>query len=654
MRAEERIRLLALVEIGFRPAHAMAHGPAYDVSTGDTRWFQDNIPCQAACPAGTDVPRYIALLADGRAAESDALNREHNILSGCLGRVCARPCEAACRRGLVDEPIAICGLKRAAYDLAPPRLPELPPRANGLSVGIVGAGPAGLAAARELAWAGFTVVIYERREVPGGMLWAGIPAWRLRRAIIENEVRAILTLGVEIRYGVQVGGHVALDELLTRHDALLLAAGCQDSVRLGIPGEELAGVAGGLPFLAGVNLDGGGAEFRGARVVTIGGGYTSLDCARTALRLGADESVLTYRRDEAAMPVAAEELREAAREGVRFAFLASPGRILGEGGRVVGVELERNRLVTREGECAELPPVPGSSVVLPCERVIVAIGQRQRDDLGVGGTVKRLRWPGVPAVDQELRTDHPRIWAAGDFVARPRDVISAIADGKRAAASIARALRGAAPSAPVAELTSLSAPDFPGLRRLLADGVADWTLTTLARRLDQDDDYLELRRRELPLLALAEREIGAPGGLTREVEAGFAPALAADEARRCLQCQLNIFIDGNACILCNGCVEVCPQQCIEMVTADRLAAIDGDTVLAEAAAAALGDSGAAMLIHEADCVRCGRCVERCPTGCLTLEHFRAVEPDVVPHDPVAAARGNEGRHRGLPLPAGAS
>ncbi|HEU5423880.1 MAG TPA: FAD-dependent oxidoreductase [Nitrolancea sp.] len=629
MRAEERIRLLALVETGFRPAHATSTGPAYAVATGDSQWFQDNIPCQAACPAGTDVPRYIALLADGRAAESDALNREHNILSGCLGRVCARPCEAACRRGVVDSPVAICSLKRAAYDLAPPRTPERPRRANGRSVGIVGAGPAGLAAARELARAGFRVVIYERHAVPGGMLWAGIPAWRLPREIIQDEVQAIVALGVEIRYGVQVGRQITLDELLAGHDAVVLATGCQDSVQLGIPGEELAGVTGGLAFLEGVNLDGAGADYRGARVVTIGGGYASLDCARTAQRLGAAQSVLTYRRDETAMPVAADELREAAREGVDFAFLATPKRILGEGGRVTGVELERNRLVTRAAGRAELEPIPGSGFVLPCERVIVAIGQRQRDDLGLAGAITRLRWPGVPAVDQELRTDHPRVWAAGDFAARPRDVISAIGDGKRAAASIDSTLRGAVPRAPEAELTSLSTPEFPSLRRLLAEGVADWTLTTLARRLDQDDDYLELPRQEMSLLSLAEREIGAPAGLGREVEQGFAPDLAADEARRCLQCQLNIFIDGNACILCNGCVEVCPQQCIEMATVDRLAAIDGDTKLAGAAGAAIGDSGAAMLIHEVDCVRCGRCVERCPTGCLTMEHFRVVEPDAV-------------------------
>src|SRR5579884_3033777 len=269
MKAEDRVRLLALVETGFRPAHAQADGPSYAVSTGDLQWFQDNIPCQRACPAGTDVPRYIALLADGRYADSEALNREHNVLPGCLGRVCARPCEDACRRGLVDAPVAICSLKRAAYDYMPARLTEPPMRPNGRGVGIVGAGPAGLAAARELARAGFRVTIYERRPVPGGMLWAGIPDWRLPRQVIRDEVRVIERLGVEICYGVGAGQDVSVADLIAGHDAVLLAAGCQEAVRLGIPGEELAGVSGGLPFLERVNLGGAAEESRGARVAVI-------------------------------------------------------------------------------------------------------------------------------------------------------------------------------------------------------------------------------------------------------------------------------------------------------------------------------------------------------------------------------------------------
>ena len=619
-----RIRLLALVTLGYRPSGVPKAGPAYDVATGDAAWFRDNIPCQAACPAHTDISRYIALIADGRYADSYELNREANVLPGCLGRVCARPCEDACRRRYVDAPVSICALKRVAADAPRWATSEQPPLPSGRRVAIVGAGPAGLAAARELARKGHAVTVYDRYPVPGGMLWAGIPAWRLPRDVVRREVEQITALGVELRLGVDVGPDLPLVALIERHDAVLVATGCRDTSTLAIPGEDLSGVIGGLRFLEAANLTGAARFGADARVLTIGGGYTSIDCVRSARRLGARQVMLAYRRGRADIPVSEEELVEAEREGVAFTFGVSPVRIVGEGGRARGVEFVRNRVTTRGDGRPAVEPIPGSDFVIPADYVIVAIGQRANHALDPEGLLGQPDRKGALPVGADFRTRHPRVWATGDYVAGPRNVISAIADGKAAASAIDAALSGSeVKSAPEeAELTSLTQPELPLLRRLLQEGVADWSLSTPDRRVRRGDDYTSVRRRPMPLLPMTRRGLGTGTAAAPEVELGIGPEAGGIEAQRCLQCQLNIFIDGTQCILCNGCVEVCPYDCIEMVPIQRVRSVDGDPELPETAAKTLGNHAVAMVIDEERCIRCGRCVDRCPTGCLTMDHFR--------------------------------
>jgi formate dehydrogenase major subunit len=627
----ERIRLLGLVEAGFQPRRARTSGQPYNVFTGDAQWFADNIPCQAACPAQTDVPRYIALLADGRFDESYALNRAHNVFPGCLGRVCARPCEDACRRGHVDAPVAICSLKRLAADRGRPAPLPRPGIPSGRRVAIVGAGPTGLAAARELATWGHRVDVFEQYPVPGGMLWAGVPEWRLPRAVIRTEVGAITELGVSIHYNARIGQDIPMSSLVERFDAVLLAVGCQDTVRLGIPGEDLDGVVGGLRFLEQINLGlaGPSVDVDGKQVVVVGGGFTSIDCARSAVRSGATRTVLAYRRGRREIPIGADELREAENEGIEFAFHATPSRIVDGGGRAVGVEF------IRQG-----PPddQQGPSQVMPADLVIVAIGQRQKNEFLSGERVPEIDQRGVPIIDHDFRTTEPTVWAVGDYAAKPRNFITAIAEGKQAAAAIHRALTGGSepPNATRGELTSVSDPEPPLLRRLAAQGVVEWTLTTFDRRLRKDDDYVETKRQAMPVLPLAERAIGSPAGLATEVELGLSEATGALEASRCLQCQLNIFLDASRCILCGSCIDACPQQCIEMVAPEQLHSIDGIETGAQVdrrhdglrRPARREWPGAALLIDEEACIRCGRCVDRCPTGCLTMEHFRAVDVPV--------------------------
>jgi NADPH-dependent glutamate synthase beta subunit-like oxidoreductase len=491
-------------------------------------------------------------------------------------------------------------------------------------VAVIGAGVAGLSAARELALRGYRVIIYERHPVPGGMLWAGVPEWRLPRDVIVDDVRTVTDLGVEIQFHADVGRDIALSELVAGHDAVVVATGCPESVGLTIPGVDLDGVVGGLQFLEEVNLGAQPVDLTGQRIVTIGGGFTSIDCARTALRLGATQSVLVYRRSRRGIPVDAVELEEAEGEGVEFRFLAAPQRILGSRGRVIGVELMQNELGGPDASGRrEAVKVPGSEFVVAADQVIVAIGQRRNTDFDPEGLISRDTNRGTINVLPDLSTVHPKIWVTGDAVWKPRNFISAIADGKRVAANIDSRLGGFEMQKPEAELIPLPIQIKSTSLRHGVDGIAGWSLTTLSRRLRWGDDYLSTPRPVPLLLPMSKRGLGGTSPAP-EVEFGLSEEAALEGARRCLQCQLNIFIDSASCILCNGCVEVCPQHCIEMIAPERLARIDGDTDLAAQCASDFAAHGAAMVIDEEGCIRCGRCVDRCPTGALTMDHFRPV------------------------------
>ena len=616
-----RIRLLSFIDASFFSPFTIRSGKRYPIYTGDPQWFSDNIPCMTACPSHTDISRYIALVADGRYADSYELNREHNVFPGCLGRMCARPCEDACRRKEVDAPIGICYIKRVAADYRGETRHEVPPAPNGKTVAIVGAGVCGLTTARQLARKGYSVDIYERFPVPGGVMWTGVPEWRLPRDVIAEEVALITDLGVRIHYNMEVGKDIQLQQLSDEHDVVVLTAGCQTATGLGVPGEELEGVVSGLQFLEDVAL-GQKDVWVGKRVVTVGGGFTSMDCVRTVLRLGSERSVMTYRRTMHEIPVEELELEEAEIEGVEIQYMVTPTRVIGdENGHVIGIELVKNELGEPDASGRRRPmPVPGSEFVEECDMVIVAIGQKQ-DNRFLGGMFKNVDRRGVPLLDQNLKTEVHNIWAAGDYVINPTNFISSIGEGKRVADLIDQEIRGTLPKEKEMEITRIPTEYVSAPNALISEGVAEWTMTSMSRRLVWGDDYTGVGRQVMPVPPAAERGLGTFDN-TLESELGYTKPIGFEEAKRCLQCQLNIFIDGNRCILCNSCADVCPHECIEMISPERIYSIDNDVELAEMARAELGPYAAAMVIDERSCIRCGLCVDWCPTECLTMDHFR--------------------------------
>ena len=617
-----RIRLLAFLK-GESSIPFLQHGKRYMVDSGSIDWFRENVKCQLACPVHTDVPGYIALIADGKYEAAYQLNRQANIIPGILGRVCSHPCETACRACDVDGAISICRLKRSAADHRGEwkRTKKQPWRPE--KIAIIGCGPAGLGAANDLALMGYGVTIFDRYPVPGGTLWSGIPEFRLPRDLVSAEVENISDLGVEIRLNTEIGKDVTIDQLRKEYDAVLVAAGCMDPAKIRIPGEDLHGVYYGIEFMEEVNFT-YQAKRMGKKVVVIGGGYTAMDCSRGALRLGADKVYVAYRRSRAEMPVDEEERGETEREGVQFEYLVAPTEIVSDGkGGISGLKCVRTRLGDADASGRRSPVViDGSEFVIPCDTVVGAVSQYPINTF-LPPDVDVAKRAGRVLVDSKtFATTALGVFACGDFVTGPSTVIEAVAQGRKAAVQINRFIQGDRPRfterAEFKLIHALATPEEYYDAPLTSD-MTEWTATSMSRRLQWGDDYDLHGRTANPMIDVPLRVID----FKREVETGFTRTLAYKEAKRCYQCQLNIQIDGQMCILCNACVDVCPMKCIEMIPLERMAALDGQTNISLISRDQLGQFGAAMVIDETVCIRCGLCVKRCPTGCLTMQHFKA-------------------------------
>ena len=593
-------------------------------------WFDANVPCTQACPVLTNAGRYVAAIAAGDDELAYRIARLPNPFASICGRVCAAPCEIACRRGSIDQPIAIRALKRyvcekfgvesghgsRVYADAAPMAPKREER-----VAIVGAGPAGMACAHDLATFGYHPVVFEAQDRPGGMMVLGIPPYRLRRDLLQDEIRAILDMGVELRTGQALGRDFSLRSL--KDDgfaAVFLGIGCMRGRDLAIPGVELDGVLRAVDFLLNANL--GYRVELGDDVVVIGGGNVALDAARTALReiagtegdmegavtqtldvariakrLGARRVRVVALESREEMPAHEFEIEEAEVEGIEVFTRRGPKSIVGNG-HVTGLEtLDVASVFDPDGRFNPRM-IDGTESVLACDSIIMAIGQAPDLSWLAPEDGVELSPRGTIAVDREsLATSGEGIYAGGDVAFGPRNLIDAIGDGRRAAASIHRLIAGEAPPK----------PSLVG-RKLLP----------IIQVRGRTPDYTEYPRVEIPAEP-TERRIGSP-----EIELGYTEEEARTEASRCLQCFLNIMLDPSICILCGGCVDVCPEKCIRIIPIDDIEGVRAEV------------PSSALVIQEERCIRCALCVDRCPTDALSLQGWSEASTAPIALEPVGS------------------
>jgi heterodisulfide reductase subunit A-like polyferredoxin len=491
-------------------------------------------PCKLTCPVGQDVPGYLALVTTGKTKEALALIRSTNPLPGVCGRVCYHPCEDQCRRAFVDDPLAVKSIKRFVTENTPVSEDLLVQgKPTGRRVAVVGSGPAGLAAAHELALCGHGVVVFERAGELGGMLRLGIPAFRLPRTVLDADIEVIRNLGVDFRVNEEIDVD-SLQQIQDEFDAVFLATGAHRSIALDTPGSDVEGVWAGIEFLRSVNLR--QSTKIGQRVAVIGGGNTAVDTARTAVRLGAKTVCMYYRRSRSEMPADEQELLALGEEGIDIEFLVAPTKVLSQDGRVSGIEMQKMELGERGPDGRRQPfPIDGSEFTESVDTVILAIGQKPETELLKASGLTLTRWDTVTADDTLRQTNIDRIFAGGDVVRGPSSVVEAMSDGQRAARAIDNLLSGR----PLDE--GLEPPsDAP--QPLTDEERLTLTITTESRR-----------RAVMPELDSRDRLSGF-----EEVELGFTEAMAREEAARCLNC--------GVCSGCRECTAVCEVGAIDLAT----------------------------------------------------------------------------------------
>jgi len=572
-------------------------------------YFHKVVDCQWACPAHTPVPEYIRLIAAGRFTDAYMVNWRSNVFPGILGRTCDRPCEPACRRGRVEaEPVAICRLKRVAADNKDDvgaLLPKAPLAKNGKRVALVGAGPASLTVARDLAPLGYEITIFDAEARGGGMIRTQIPRFRLPEEVIDEEVGYIVGMGnIETRYGTRID---SLKGLLTQgFDAVFVGTGAPRGRDLDVPGrkEAAANIHIGIDWLSSVSF--GHIEKIGRRVVVLGGGNTAMDCCRTARRLGGEDVKVIVRSGFEEMKASPWEKEDAMHEGIPILNYLVPKAFTHEDGRLTGVTFEKVAAQVGADGRRQLKATGEPDVHVPCDDVLVAIGQENafpwmERDVGL----EFDRW-GMPKVDPvTMQSSLPHVFFGGDAAFGPKNIIWAVAHGHDAAISIDRFCQGAS-------LSDRPPPQFNLVSQKM--GIHEWSY---------DNDISLAERRKVPLRdpAIALKDIKA------EVELGFDLELAYAETQRCLNCDVETVFARDLCIECDACVDICPTDCItftvngpEEELRTRLQApsvnLTQDLYLSDVL-----KTGRVMVKDEDVCLHCGLCAERCPTGAWDMQKF---------------------------------
>jgi NADPH-dependent glutamate synthase beta subunit-like oxidoreductase len=616
---------------------------SFHVEVADLHYWQKQIKCQWGCPVRTDARGYVIAIAEGRYLDAYRIARAPNPFASICGRVCGAPCEVECRRGSIDDPVTIRALKRfvteqhgveagdpaATIQFSTARRDPANPK-SGAKVAIIGAGVAGLTAAHDLALLGYAVTVFESDAIAGGMLMTGVPVYRLPRELVQMEIDAIKSLGVEIRLNTTVGIDITIPEMRKQgYQAILVAAGLQKGRGLQMEGVELDGVLSGIEFLKKVNS--GKEVHLGEKVLVIGGGnvafdvarsavrsrggafqaeakdfYEMADASRMALRTGAKEVHLVCLESREEMPADEVEIHEGVEEGISLHPSRGPLKVVGKNGKATGLATRKvKRVFDAEGRFnPEFDEEPGE--IIEADTIILSIGQSA--DIGFLKDLPELKLArgNLVEIDPVTKaTNIPDIFACGDVAEGAKLFINAVASGQRAASSIDTYIRGN-------EVTSDQTGSF-----VLPD--PHWMI----------EGYLQLDRVNPPVLQPSER-----AATTKIVELNFEESVAQEQGARCLKCHINTIFNGEACILCNGCVDVCPTYCLALVPLTQIEVeprleevfvhrygVNVKQVRDEKGHDAVKSLGSAMIKDEELCIRCGFCAKRCPTGAVTMEHF---------------------------------
>jgi NADPH-dependent glutamate synthase beta subunit-like oxidoreductase/ferredoxin len=583
-------------------------------NTRDPSYFHKVVDCQWACPAHTNVPEYIRLIAQGRYSDAYLVNRQSNIFPGILGRTCDRPCEPACRRGrLEQEPVAICRLKRVAADLrddaeVAARLPTAPATKNGKRVACIGAGAASLGVANDLLPLGYEVVMFEKNAKPGGLMRTNVPSFRLPEAVLNQEIDTILGMGVDIRYETPVTSLKTL--MRSEFDAIFVGSGAPRGKDLDLPGRREGGarIHIGLDWLEGVAFE--HIKTIGKRVIIIGVGNTAMDCCRTARRIGGTDIKVMARRGRQFFKASPWELEDAEEELIEIVTDHAPKRFVVEGGRLTGMEFERLEWAD-DGRGGTKSTVVGT-VFIPADDVILAIGQENafpwiERELGL-----QQDKHGMPVVDPvTFQSSLPGVFFGGDAAFGPKNIIWAVAHAHEAAISIHNHCQGQPVTARPAQGMNLVTQKM---------GLYEWSYS---------NDYNPVERAKMKHVDLRERF----AKLNLEVELGFDVEQTAREVERCLNCDIETVFTADKCIECDACIDICPVQCLTITPEAEEAALRTKlTVPAENREQALYVSTGLpqtrrLMVKDEDvCVHCGLCAERCPTAAWDMQKFELILP----------------------------